>query len=80
MADIEPRVNGARMNEYIGRHVRLTCKVTKVPFSLLPPAKPISFASVIDQVVGNTAVVEATDGAIVEVEMVAVSNLRASIS
>jgi len=30
MNDITPRVNGARMNDYIGRPVRLICKVTKV--------------------------------------------------
>jgi len=30
MTDITPRVNGARMNDYIGRPVRLMCKVTKV--------------------------------------------------
>ncbi|KAF9652318.1 hypothetical protein BDM02DRAFT_3183710 [Thelephora ganbajun] len=46
MADITPRVNGARMNDYIGRPVRLICKVTKI--------------------VGNTAIVEASDGATIE--------------
>ena len=30
MTDISPRVNGARMSDYIGRPVRLICKVTKV--------------------------------------------------
>ncbi|KAF9788665.1 replication factor A protein 3 [Thelephora terrestris] len=49
MTDITPRINGARMNDYIGRTVRLICKVTKV--------------------VGNTALVEATDGATIEVAM-----------
>ena len=36
MTDITPRVNGARMNDYIGRPVRLICKVTKVPVSFFP--------------------------------------------
>lgn len=36
MTDVAPRVNGARMNDYIGRTVRLMCKITKVP----PPLPP----------------------------------------
>jgi len=49
MADITPRVNGARMSDYKGRTVRLICKVTKI--------------------VGNTAMVEASDGANIEVAL-----------
>lgn len=41
MTDITPRVNGARMSDYIGRPVRLICKVTKV-CAFSKPANPTS--------------------------------------
>jgi len=66
MADITPRVNGARMSSYMGRTVRLICKVTKVRVSFTPQNPPLT---IVGQIVGNTAMVEASDGASIEVAL-----------
>jgi hypothetical protein len=77
MTDISPRVNGARMNDYVGQTVRLMCKVIKVPaFSFSPSRTDL----IIDQVTANTAVVEATDGASVEVAVTPARKPLASLS
>ena len=75
MADITPRVNGARMNQYVGHTVRLICKVTKVRVPSTPDANGTSPLTFTNQIVGNTAVVEASDGATVEVTMTPARNL-----
>ena len=72
MTDITPRVNGARMSDYMGRTVRLICKVTKVRVFLVPQSTPLTVA---DQIVGNTAMVEASDGANIEVALALARNL-----
>lgn len=72
MTDIAPRVNGARMSDYMGRTVRLICKVTKVRVSVAPQNLPLTLAG---QIVGNTAMVEASDGASIEVTLSLARNL-----
>jgi len=71
MAEITPRVNGAKMSDYVGRTVRLICKVTKVRISFVPQSAPLTVA---DQIVGNTAMVEASDGANIEVALTLARN------
>ena len=46
MTDITPRVNGARLNDYVGQSVRLICKVTKVRVFPHPRRASTSFIPV----------------------------------
>ena len=41
--NLSTRVNAARLSEYVGRHVRLACKVLKV--RVLPPSLELNSLS-----------------------------------
>ena len=70
MGDVTPRVNSARLGEYIGRTVRLVCKVehVSIPSSSLNSAEPQDSLSS-SKAKDLSVIAPATDMGQVEVKM-----------
>ena len=67
--NLSTRVNAARLPEYIGRHVRLTCKVLKVSASPPYPVFETYYCRTPVKLNEDRATVEASDGGQVNVQL-----------